>query len=572
MVAKKNAAAFESGPSPLDPDQPGASEFAASGPPAPPPSQPYLEKEPTYDARQAAHEKAVEEAKRRILDRLSDPSTYVPSPETVGKAAGVLATPFTWPADVAAAYAKSKLKSAEDANAPNPPTDLESKRAAEVTTGAMAPPPPKEGAEQVPASAPAPKAASSGGVGGYAVPSGPSPLERDFNERIGAMGEEEAARGQMARDVAGAYGGVEEQGRQNAEEQATQARDAARQQRAKIAEVDQLNRDYMNRTIDPDRFWNQMGVGQKIGTVLGGMFAGLGGGIEGARNFYNDLINRDLDAQKFEIENGYKGTQTAHNLLSSLQRTSDSEQEAMDKARAALYGAAMVEVARAGAAAKGPVEEAQVKELIADMKATRDASLAKLAAQRAAAMAAPNAQGMFEADPNEILTVNGQSYLAPKGDVESVRDKIHSYTQMVQDLQEGIALVQNRGALDYAPYSANLIQGGVVDGRIQQTMAKLAGARGVPVNIQQIARLEAPQFGDRDAALKLPKAEMMLRLLKENQGAMMEGLVPVDVARGGGMDKNNKNKLTTYVRERAAPAPSAAPASGPRPPPSFQPQ
>lgn len=237
---------------PLFPEPPNEVEA-----PPPPPSQPYLEKEPSYDARQAAHAAATAETERRIKNALLNPRTYIPgghlTPEMVAGAVKTIVAPITWPADVAGSYANSKLHAAEDAAAPPPPTDLEAKRAAEQATGVMAPSSPAATPE---VEAPAPKAAPSGGggMGGYATPAGPSPLERDFNERIAAMGDEEAARGQMARDVAGAYGGVEEQGRQNAEEQEKQAHEAAMQQRAKIAEVDQLNRDYMNRTIDPDRF------------------------------------------------------------------------------------------------------------------------------------------------------------------------------------------------------------------------------------------------------------------------------------------------------------------------------
>ena len=72
----------------------------------------------------------------------------------------------------------------------------------------------------------------------------------------------------------------------------------------------------------------------------------------------------------------------------------------------------------------------------------------------------------------------------------------------------------------------------------------------MPSGIERVAHLEAPLFGSRAASIQRPKAEMMLKLLNENENGLTEGLTPVDVARGGGSDKGNKNKLTTYVRLR----------------------
>jgi hypothetical protein len=403
-----------------------------------------------------------------------------------------------------------------------------------------------------------PPAARGGGGGGSAPDPWGKRLDSDFNERIGAMQDEMAARQARSQQVADAYGNAAQIQRDNAMASEAQAHDNAEQERARIGEVEQLNRDYADGKIDANKWWTDRTVPQKIGTALGMMFAGWNGGVQGALSYYHTIVDSSIALQKDEIERKYKAGQMADNLLGTFMRTSTNEQEAMDKARAAMYGAAMVEVAQAGASAKGPEEQAQIRQLIADMKTTRDMALAKLSAQRAGATGSPRG---LEVDPNMVVDVKGQQYLLPKADAEGVRTAVRAYEQLEGSVREGLGLLDQRGLTDYHPWSANVKQGEGVDATIQESLARLAGARGVPQNIQQIAHEALPQFGSLTAGVDRPKAERFLQMLDKYRQDALAGATPVDIQPGPGTGKD-ANKLTYWATPRqptaAQPTPPGA--------------
>ena len=262
-------------------------------------------------------------------------------------------------------------------------------------------------------------------------------LNDDYNERIRAMEAERNARSEGAANVAGAFGNAADEARDQGLASEAQAHASGEAIRAKIAEVQQLNEDYAKGQLDPNPLWGNESVPHEIGAVLGTMLAGIGGGVKGAQEYFDNLVEKNLMVQRDQMERQYKSTLGQQNLLGSLIRTSDSEQDAMDKARAVLYGAAMTEVQKAAATAKGPVETAQINQLIADMKATRDAMLAKLQGQARAAAANP-ANGMLEVSGEDIIQHGGQSYLiTDKSWGDTLRNTLSAYDRLGEAINAG---------------------------------------------------------------------------------------------------------------------------------------
>jgi hypothetical protein len=76
----------------------------------------------------------------------------------------------------------------------------------------------------------------------------------------------------------------------------------------------QALQDYKNSGIDPDRYLHNLGTGGKIGTAIGLILGGIGGGLTHQENpalkFLNEQINRDMEAQREQLG-------TKHNLLSA---------------------------------------------------------------------------------------------------------------------------------------------------------------------------------------------------------------------------------------------------------------
>jgi hypothetical protein len=447
--------------------------------------------------------------------------------------------------------------------------------------GANPAPPPaaretqQQGYEQA---GPPPQARPSGGGGGPPGVDYGKRLNDDYNERIRAMEAERDARGAGASDVAGAFGRAEDEQRGGAEASMAQSHAAGEQMRAKIAEVQQLNEDYAKGQLDPNPLWGNESVPHAIGAVLGTMLAGIGGGVKGAQEYFNNLVDKNLMVQKDQMDRQYKSTLGQQNLLGSLMRTSDSEQEAMDKARAVLYGAAMTEVQKSAAAAKGPVETAQIDQLIADMKATRDAMLAKLQGQQQAAAAGPGANGMLEVSGEDIIQHGGQSYLiTDKSWGDTLRNTLSAYDRLGEALNAGEQSLKGRSALDALnPWSGNIASGESAQAAASESVAKLAGSRGVPPNIAHMVSQLLPTFGSRttfdtpDNIAKVRQVRQMLgQWAQDTMGAA--GATPVSVVAGPGRGKN-AGKLTYYA---GPPQPGQAPQqrqpAGPPPLRTFQP-
>lgn len=65
---------------------------------------------------------------------------------------------------------------------------------------------------------------------------------------------------------------------------------------------DKLLQAYTNKTLDPDRYWNNMSTGSKVVSSIGMLLSGIGSATTGQANYarenLNNSINRDIEAQK----------------------------------------------------------------------------------------------------------------------------------------------------------------------------------------------------------------------------------------------------------------------------------
>jgi hypothetical protein len=79
----------------------------------------------------------------------------------------------------------------------------------------------------------------------------------------------------------------------------------AERYRQRTAISDQMERDLLDAKVNPNQFFEQKDTGQKILAGIGMLFSGIGAGLTGAPNLAMDVINRaidrDVDAQKFNI-------------------------------------------------------------------------------------------------------------------------------------------------------------------------------------------------------------------------------------------------------------------------------
>lgn len=122
--------------------------------------------------------------------------------------------------------------------------------------------------------------------------------------------------------------------------QATAAQQAANDQDLRLKQAanqvqqqDMLQRsqkiasDFMNARIDPNSYWNNKSTGDKLGVTAAMMLSGIGSAIQSAvtkqpvenlaLKSYNDAQERDLAAQKYNIEHGKEASEMYTNLFNN---------------------------------------------------------------------------------------------------------------------------------------------------------------------------------------------------------------------------------------------------------------
>jgi hypothetical protein len=384
-------------------------------------------------------------------------------------------------------------------------------------------------------------------------------LRGDYDEQLAAAQRESDARANAATTEAEGLRGVATQERGLAYQGQQQAQAAGQEARRHIDEIGALAAHYAQREIDPDKWWKDKNVPQQIATVVGAMFAGLGGGAQAAMQFVNTRIDRSIALQQGEIDREGHALNQTDNLFGNFLKVSGNEQLAYDKTRAALLDSAMTDVAAAGKETMAPVQQAQIAQLMAAMKRERDMLLAKLGAARQAA--GPAQDGWLEIDPKTVVRgMDGEAYHIDNPMLgDDVNNAVVSLRQLDDVLQRGQQLLQNRSAWQAAnPYSDARQEGESLYKSAVQLISRFNSARGVPPGMEKIAEGEIPNFGDMTAGLHAAKIPTIRETIRERARETLagNGARPIDVTDAPGRGKS-AGKMTTYARPAAAPTAQA---------------
>lgn len=111
--------------------------------------------------------------------------------------------------------------------------------------------------------------------------------------------------------------------------------------------------DYQNKHINPNHYYENMDTGQRVATAIGLIAAGFSGAGESAGRFLNEQINRDIDAQKNEIDKG-------QNLLSANMRQFGNLKDATDMTRIMQNDLVSTQLKQAAAKAMDPMAKARL--------------------------------------------------------------------------------------------------------------------------------------------------------------------------------------------------------------------
>lgn len=425
-----------------------------------------------------------------------------------------------------------------------------------------------------------------GGGGSYSASvsaQGPAgglgPIMRDYDEQLAGMQEEKDAIGPANEALANQYGQASDEQRRMADEQMSRAREDSSIARRHLDEIGTLVSDYAQEKIDPMKWYHDKSVPQKIATVVGAMLAGWQGGPAGAQRFINDQVDRSIALQQEQLGRGHQAIESAQNLYQSFLRTSENEQQAYDKTRAAMLSSAMIDVQKASVAAKTDQEKAQLDQFMAGLKLQRDMLLARLQAQMSAAgrgaPGGPSPNGL-EVDPRSIATgSNGQQYLITNPAFsDDVALNLAQFGRLRDSIMAGQQVLNERQSItDYLPYSSNLQRGEAVQGAISETASKLASARGMPSGLQHVVSQLVPDFSSRFAQVGQAKIPEVLKLLDQYESEYLHsaGAKPAQIIMGPGTGKE-AGKLKYYAKPGVVTSPQVSQATEDKGPlRSFQP-
>jgi hypothetical protein len=126
-----------------------------------------------------------------------------------------------------------------------------------------------------------------------------------------------------------------------------------------------LDGEMMAGKVDPNRLWSEASTGAKIGAVIGMLFSGIGAGVTGKENMaianLNRMIDRDVEAQKANIQN-------KQNLFSKYMAQLGDTRQAEAATRLHLLQGADVELKKAQAKAATPQAQAAFEKTKAQLE------------------------------------------------------------------------------------------------------------------------------------------------------------------------------------------------------------
>lgn len=198
-------------------------------------------------------------------------------------------------------------------------------------------------------------------------------MRQSMNQYEAGVRGEAAAQGALGRQQAELYN-------KRASEMETLNKNTAAELARITDEGNAIISDMKNGHIDPKRFWNEksnMGkAAGAIGLILGGLTSGYSGGKNPALEHLNALIDRDIDAQKADMQN-------KNNILHALNQQFGNTKDAAIMAKALYTEIYSDKIAAEAAKFADPIAKSRAQQLIAQWHKPVAMEMAQMAMRRA---------------------------------------------------------------------------------------------------------------------------------------------------------------------------------------------
>lgn len=283
-----------------------------------------------------------------------------------------------------------------------------------------------------------------------------------------------------------------------------------------------LQQAFMDKKIDPDRFFHNMGTGSRVSAAIGMILGGVGSGLTGQPNLayqaLNNAIERDIDAQKNDQSK-------AMNLWKMNKEALHDETQTRLAVENQYFNIAKAKIMSAAARAQGPLAAAKAAPIIADI----DQRIIQNNQTRS--ILSHSAQGgLNDTDPAQLVT----TLVTDPTKQQKVFDEIEAAQNTKRSSSEILNAFDKAGstinATDFVPGMEN---------RYQKALHALMGPtfKDVEGTVRQaamdnMAHNTTPQFGDNKETLKTKREALQGYLASKSSAA---------TAKGFGIDLNNFN-------------------------------
>lgn len=259
--------------------------------------------------------------------------------------------------------------------------------------------------------------------------------------------------------------------------------------------------DYGNGKVDPNRFLGSMSTPQKVGTAIGLILGGIGGGLTHQENpalkFINQQIDNDIKAQESDLSK-------KHNLLSANLQQFGEMKAAQAMTRANLLDMAALKLKQEAASSQDPLAKAHAQTAIASLNAQAEQAMAPL--KKAALLRQLGSSG--QVPPDQLIS------LVPEKDQPKAREEL-SRAQEVSDRKsatmDAFDTVSKASTLAYKVGHPRRAWSGAQENQLNGAIAELNKALTGRFNNEenkQLYKQFVPKMSDTDEDIALKRKQL----------------------------------------------------------------
>lgn len=286
--------------------------------------------------------------------------------------------------------------------------------------------------------------------------------------------------------------------RQMSYEQRIQALDQKRQE---------FVQDIQEQKINPNQYYDNLSTGGKISTLVGLVLGGIGGGMTGkggnmALDTFNNLVNRDIEAQKSNLEK-------KRSLLTANMQEMGNLRDAETMTRVMMNDAFANELKASAAKAQGPIAQARALQMAGQI----DQQNAQLMGTLAMKQSLLGHQGQIP--PEKLINV-----VVPEGERTKAREElsmVQGYKQANKGVSQLFSSASNIGSVaGNMPFSKSKAELGKIRANITNVIRQNMKGQGSFSDQDQKVLIDPllPDATDTQAQLK-QKEQGILNILAD---------------------------------------------------------